>query len=276
MVSPKALVLFICCNILAVNAYSSYYDRSDSYGVYRYNSYGEKRYSRCYDRYSRTTDLCRSSSYGRGRYDRDDRYDSYDRNDYYGRSDYDAGLRIGRGSFRILSNGRDAELSCEFPRGSQLISNVVWERVDRGRSYYNNYRSKRYNAVPSSDTRNSLSHLGHRSTVRSLGDYGSILTIRDYDSRDDAGTYRCTATRSYRGYSSYSGRRETVYMEVEFNPRYEDSYYGRNNYDDYFNRRHNSYDRPYSYAYAKTSEDTAVIDNAVDEKSTEDNESARQ
>ena len=31
--------------------------------------------------------------------------------------------------------------------------------------------------------RNSLSHLGHRSTVRSLGDYGSILTIRDYDSR---------------------------------------------------------------------------------------------
>ena len=65
-------------------------------------------------------------------------------------------------------------------------------------------------------------------------------------------------------------------MEVEFNPRYEDSNYGRNNYDDYFNRRHNSYDRPYSYAYAKTSEDTAVIDNAVDEKSTEDNESARQ
>ena len=57
-------------------------------------------------------------------------------------------------------------------------------------------------------------------------------------------------------------------MEVEFNPR--DSYYGRNNYDDYFNSRYNSYDRydrdrPYSYAYAKTSEDTAVIDNAVDE-----------
>ena len=71
-------------------------------------------------------------------------------------------------------------------------------------------------------------------------------------------------------------------MEVEFNPR--DSYYGRNNYDDYFNSRYNSYDRydrydrdrPYSYAYAKTSEDTAVIDNAVDEKNTGDNESARQ
>jgi len=276
MISPKVFALFFCCNILAVNTYSSYYDRSDSYGVYRFNSYGEKRYTRCYDRYARTSDLCRSSSYGRGRYDR---YDSYDRNDYYGRSDNDAGLRIGRGSFRILSNGRDAELSCEFPRGSQLISNVVWERVDRGRSYNNDYRSKRYNAVPSSESRNSLSHLGHRSTVRSLGDYGSILTIRDYDSRDDTGTYRCTATRSYRGYTSYSGRRETVYMEVEFNPRYEDTYYGRNNYDDYFNSRYNSYDRPsrpYSYAYAKTSEDTAVIDNAVDEKSSEDNESVRQ
>ena len=67
-------------------------------------------------------------------------------------------------------------------------------------------------------------------------------------------------------------------MEVEFNPRYEDSYYGRNNYDDYFNRnRYNRYDRDrYGYAYAKTSEDTAVIDNAVDEKSSEDNKSTRQ
>jgi len=278
MISPRGLALFICCNILAVNAYSSYYDRTDSYGVYRYNSYGDKRYTRCYDRYARTIDLCRPSSYGRGRYyPNDDRWG-------VGRSDYGDGVRLGRGTFRILSNGRDAELSCEFPRGSHLISNVVWDRVDRGRSsyYYNDYRSKRYNAVPSSEKRSSLSHLGNRGTVRSLGDYGSILTIRDYDSRDDAGTWRCTATRSYRGYSSYSGRRETVYMEVEFNPR--DSYYGRNNYDDYFNSRYNSYDRydrydrdrPYSYAYAKTSEDTAVIDNAVDEKSTGDNESARQ
>ena len=70
-------------------------------------------------------------------------------------------------------------------------------------------------------------------------------------------------------------------MEVEFNPRYEDSYYGRNNYDDYFNRnRYNSYSRydrdRYGYAYAKTSEDTAVIDNAVEAKSSEDNKSTRQ
>ena len=45
------------------------------------------------------------------------------------------------GTSRILSNNRDAELTCEFPRGSHLISNVVWERVDGGRSgIYNDYR----------------------------------------------------------------------------------------------------------------------------------------
>ena len=27
MISPKGLAFFICCHILAVNAYSSYYDR---------------------------------------------------------------------------------------------------------------------------------------------------------------------------------------------------------------------------------------------------------
>ena len=29
------------------------------------------------------------------------------------------------GVFREV-NGRDAELTCEFPRGSHLISNIVW------------------------------------------------------------------------------------------------------------------------------------------------------
>merc|ERR1711941_208643 len=149
-----------------------------------------KKYTRCYDRYASTLDLCRPSSYGRynNRYD-----DRYDRN-YNGRSDYyGTGVNLGRGTFRILRNGRDAELSCEFPRGSHLISNVIWERADRGRgrqSYYNDYR------------RSSLNLLGHRSSVRRLGDYGSILTIRDYDSSADSGVYRCTATRSYSGCSS--------------------------------------------------------------------------
>ena len=42
-----------------------------------------------------------------------------------------------QGTYRILSNGRDVEMTCEFPGGSHLISNVIWERSDRG---YNNYR----------------------------------------------------------------------------------------------------------------------------------------
>ena len=89
----------------------------------------------------------------------------------------------------------------------------------------------------------------------------------------DAGVYRCVATRSYRGYNSYSGRRETVYMEVDFNPRYNNGYnninYGRGrDYDTYFNNRYdrydpyNGYNRPY-YQYAKTTEDKAVIDNSL-------------
>ena len=41
------------------------------------------------------------------------------------------------GTYRIMSNGRDVEMTCEFPGGSNLISNVIWERADRG---YNNYR----------------------------------------------------------------------------------------------------------------------------------------
>merc|ERR1712111_60345 len=80
-----------------------------------------------------------------------------------------------------------------------LISNVIWERADRG---YNNFRSYR------SYRSDSLDHLRGRMSVRRLGDYGSILTIRDFDSSLDGGVYRCVATRSYRGYSSYSGQRE--------------------------------------------------------------------
>ena len=38
------------------------------------------------------------------------------------------------GVFREV-NGRDAELTCEFPRGSHLISNIVWERVGERNSY---------------------------------------------------------------------------------------------------------------------------------------------
>ena len=67
--------------------------------------------------------------------------------------------------------------------------------------------------------------------------------------------------------------RETVYMEVDFYPRSTDGgYYGRD-YSGYFNNRYDRYDgyrRPYyGYAYAKTSEDTAVVENK-EEKNRED------
>jgi len=238
----------------------SSYDRSDSYGVYYYTSYGDKRYTRCYGRYARTYEDCRSSSYGRYN-NYNDRYD-YDR--YSGRSDYyEDRVNLGRGSYRLLNNGRDVEMTCEFPSGSHLISNIVWERADQGRDYYtyNSYRS------------NTLGYLGGRMSVRSYGADGSILTIRDFDTSRDAGRYRCLATRTYRGYSSYSsGNRETVYMEVDFNPRYGDGGYGRD-YNSYFNRydNYNRYNRPYyGYSYSKTSEDNAVIDNNLKSENKED------
>ena len=85
--------------------------------------------------------------------------------------------------------------------------------------------------------------------------------------------YRCVATRRYSGYNTYNNMRETVYMEVDFYPRSTDGgYYGRD-YSGYFNNRYDRYDgyrRPYyGYAYAKTSEDTAVVENK-EEKNRED------
>ena len=56
-----------------------------------------------------------------------------------------------QGVFREV-NGRDAELTCEFPCGSHLVSNIEWERVgDR------NYNTR------SSNLRDSL---GRRMEVR--------------------------------------------------------------------------------------------------------------
>ena len=58
------------------------------------------------------------------------------------------------GVFREI-NGRDAELTCEFPRGSHLVSNIVWERVGERNSY-----------TRSSNLRDSL---GRRMEVRERG-----------------------------------------------------------------------------------------------------------
>ena len=64
-------------------------------------------------------------------------------------------------------------------------------------------------------------------------------------------------------------------MDVDFYPRnYDDNYYGRgyDNYDNYFNRYdYGGYRRPYGYAYAKTSEEKAVVKDDVKKDNKENN-----
>merc|ERR1712123_168516 len=86
----------------------------------------------------------------------------------------------------------------------------------------------------------------------------------------DTGIYRCLATRSYESSYSYRsayGRKETIYMEIDFTPR--DRSYGgsRNEYSGYFSSRDDYRPRPYSnrdYGWfrsgVKVSEDTIVIE----------------
>ena len=52
-------------------------------------------------------------------------------------------LTYSSGQARLINGGRDAELTCEFPVGSHIISNIIWERSDRLRSRARNYN--RYN-----------------------------------------------------------------------------------------------------------------------------------
>ena len=63
---------------------------------------------------------------------------------YRGRTDsYYGSARLGRGSYRLVSGGRDAELRCDLARAgdqARLVSNVVWERVDRGYRSSGGYR----------------------------------------------------------------------------------------------------------------------------------------
>merc|ERR1711892_1427199 len=245
---------------------------------YTYNDRYGKTYSHCYDRDALPRDNCRNYRAGADRYrgyqdqynrpstssDRD-RYNSdrprddsvYDRDDRDG--DYYNNLRgkvnVGKGVFREI-NGRDGELTCEFPRGSHLISNIVWERVgDRG-----------YSSSRSSNLRD---YLGRRMEVERIGDFGSILIIRDWDQRD-TGIYRCLATRSYESSYSYRsayGRKETIYMEIDFTPRGRSYGGSRNEYSGYFSSRDDYRSRPNSnrdYGWfrsgVKASEDKIVIE----------------
>jgi len=210
-------VLLVCLTTV-VQAYES-----DSYGRFERDRYGYRKYTYCYDRYRYPEDQCRD------RY-KPDRVRA-DINDVDR-----TGVYVGKGYYKEYRN--DVELTCEFPQGTNLISNIVWEKVeDTG------YRPSRYSTLQ--DT------LGRRMQVRRIGDYGSRLTIVDWERRDK-GVYRCVGSRAYNGYNRYS---ETVYMDVVFNPSYSNnggyngrsddfsSYFARDDYDD--NRRYDRDNRRY-------------------------------
>jgi len=254
----------------AYDSYSSSYNsigtsrsRTDEYGTYYYDRQGYRIYTVCRSRSALPRDQCRSSGYGR------DVYGSRPYDSYYGRYDdyYSGGSRgkvnVGSGTFRVYGGGRDAALRCEFPRGSHIVSNIVWEKVGDSRYGYNRYNS------------NSLRGM----RVRSLGSYGSELILENFRDRD-FGVYRCVGTRSYDNYlgrpsygSSYGrgyDRTESVYMEVQFYPEergYTGVFNGRDNYyprDDYWNGYGG-----YRAAAVSTSEDKIVSKNDEIEESEE-------
>jgi len=272
------------------DSYSSYNSiggssrsRTDEYGTYYYDREGYRIYTVCRSRSALPRDQCRYSGYGRDIYSSSRPYDSYGRYDdyYYGsRGKVNVGSgrfegirnegmqngdsrKIGKGTFRVYSGGRDAALRCEFPRGSHIVSNIVWEKAGDSRFGYNRYNS------------NSLRGM----RVRSLGSFGSELVIEDFRDRD-FGVYRCIGTRKYDNYlgrpsygSSYGrgyDRTESVYMEVQFYPEgrgYTGGFDGRDNYyprDDYW-----SGFGGYRAAALSTSEDKIVAKNDEREVSKE-------
>jgi len=260
------------------NSLGSSRSRTDEYGTYYYDRQGYRIYTVCRSRSALPRDQCRYSGYGRDVYSSRPSYDSYGRyDDYYsggsrGKVNVGSGRfegnryegmqneesrKIGKGTFRVFGGGRDAALRCEFPRGSHIVSNIVWEKVGDSRYGYNRYNS------------NSLRGM----RVRSLGSYGSELIIENFRDRD-FGVYRCVGTRSYDNYlgrpsygSSYGrgyDRTESVYMEVQFYPEergYTGGFNGRDNYyprDDYWSGYGG-----YRAAAVSTSEDKIVSKNVV-------------
>ena len=117
-------------------------------------------------------------------------------NNYDGRDN----IRVGTGRFYPRDYGRTIEVECIFPSGSTLISSIKWFRKSFGRS---RRRNRGYYPGRSSND---------KYQIQSMGPNGSILTIRDYNSFEDDGVYRCFAMRSSR-YGS--GRPESVYVETD-------------------------------------------------------------
>ncbi|XP_022244995.1 uncharacterized protein LOC111083026 [Limulus polyphemus] len=117
------------------------------------------------------------------------------------------GRFVGTGSVRQLYSSRAIELECDFAESNiQLVSNVVWEKIEGPYPYAHN--SPSYECP-----RCSIRHIdidNYRYNVRDLQD-SSFLRIKDV-LIDDYGVYRCSGTSQL----SRSGDTETVYKIVEF------------------------------------------------------------
>merc|ERR1712013_790904 len=193
-------------------------------------------------------------------------YSYYDRDqsDAYGRYNFDSYGRK-RYSYCYDRDANPRDLCLNYRAGADRYSsydryNIVWERVG-DKDHYNR------GVATSSSLRD---YLGRRMQVERIGDYGSVLIIRDWDQRD-TGIYRCFATRSYDSGYNYRagyGRKEAIYMEVDFLPRARTSG-SRRGYSDYFSSNRDYYyrDRPYNsrdYGWyrsgVKSEGDTIVID----------------
>ncbi|KAK4015829.1 hypothetical protein OUZ56_030801 [Daphnia magna] len=113
------------------------------------------------------------------------------RDDYYTNEAYPQ--LVGQGQVRV--NGQDAELTCQFPPTFDIISNIVWEKLER-------------NGVDSW----ALDRQDPRFSIRQQSMAGSRLVIGEYSARDE-GVYRCIATRRD---NTHFRQTRTVYQDIPF------------------------------------------------------------
>jgi len=128
--------------------------------------------------------------------------DYYDRFYSYDLEEATRPRSLGQGQIRV--SGRQAEISCHFPAHLDIVSNVIWQRIDDGSSGSGSYYWHGGDRL----------HSDGRTTIRQYPT-GSTLYIADFGVRD-FGLYRCSASQSVyvRGRSAPTTR--TLYQQVFF------------------------------------------------------------
>uniref|UniRef100_T1HLR5 Uncharacterized protein n=1 Tax=Rhodnius prolixus TaxID=13249 RepID=T1HLR5_RHOPR len=108
-------------------------------------------------------------------------------------------FRLGKGRFRVTHKG--ADIDCEFPPSTLILSNINWERADLGANgnldiMYKTLGESREFAVIGRPKGSTLHFFGH--------------------SPLDRGLYRCMAT----ALDPIAGRTVTVFQDVPFFPNF--------------------------------------------------------